>query len=758
MKRASFRFALAAALLAACSSASRPPTQEPPVVGPQAPNAPPPASPSPDAPAKPSAAKTEDVVDTYHGVQVHDAYRWMERGGAAFDAFLDEQDAYARQTLAAIPGRAQLREALGKANRGATRVTVIGFAGSLDAPRIFTLRRAPDDSVAQLYLRDGFDGADRLVFDPRTRDQGDVHYAINYAYPSPDGKHVAFGTSASGSEDATIEIMALGGNAGSKDRDRLLPEKITRSQYASIDWRDNTSFFYWRRSAAVPADDRTAWFKDAATHLHVLGEDPEKELPVISPQMKALGLPPSGFTWVSTFAGSPWALAASTPGTVADIQFFAAPLAKVAPGATPWRRLTTDRDHVTHMVAHGDSLYAYSYAGASRYRLLTFHAKTGTLAKSKVFVAEDRAILSGMTAAQDALYLQYFDGAKTRIERVSYDGKKREVIKLPFDGAFYVWGQSDRPGVGLTGESWTVADRDFYYEPKTGLRELALREPWPDDTSHLLSESVEVKSADGALVPMSIVRRKDTPLDGSAPALLSGYQSYGGVEQPYFWPLGLVWANQGGIRAECHGRGSGNRGKEWHLAGVKHHKEKGVDDFLACAQYLIDHQYTRSARLSVEGTSSGGILVGGAVTKRPELFAAAILRVPVVNLLRFEATEGGAANVPEYGTVAEAQDFQALLASDPYHRLAKDQREGKKYPAILLTAGRHDVRVPAWLPAKFAARAQAVNNGDQPILFRVESEGGHGIGSTRAQAEEEWADLYAFARWQSGVPVASSAK
>lgn len=742
--------ALAAAWLTACSSPSKPPAPSPPVVA-----SPDPTTPQTAAPGRPSPAKVEDVTDTYHGIEVHDGYRWMEKGGPAFDAFLDEQNAYARKTLAAIPGRDQLRERIAKANRGATRVTVLGLTGPLDNPRIFLLKRAPEDSVAQLYLRDGFAGADRLIFDPRTRDQGNVHYSINYAAPSPDGKHIAFGTSASGSEDSVIEIMALGGNAGSKDRDRLLPEKIDRAQYASIDWRDEQSFFYWRRRAPAPGDTRADWFKHSATYLHVLGADPEQEQPVFSSTMKELGLAPEVFNWVTTFHGSAWAVAGASPGTSADLQYFVAPLAKVSPGKTPWRRLTTDQDHVVDVVAHGDTLYAFSYAGASRYRLLSFDARTGSLAKAKVFVAEDRAILDAIIPAQDAMYLQYFDGAKSRIERITYDGKKREIIKLPFEGAAYLWGQPDRPGVGITAEGWAQPDRDFLYEPRSGLRELSLRDPWPDDYSHLTSENVEVKSADGAMVPMSIIRRKDTPLDGSAPAMLSGYQSYGGVEQPYFWAIPLVWVNSGGIQAHCHGRGTGNRGKEWHLSGIKHNKEKGVDDFLACAQYLLDHQYTQRARLTIEGTSSGGLLVGGAVTKRPDLFAAAILRVPIVNVLRFETTEGGLANVPEYGALADEQDFKAMLASDPYHRLARSKDEGKKYPAILLTGGKHDVRVPVWLPAKFAARAQAVNNGDQPILFRVESDAGHGIGSTRAQTEEEWADLYAFARWQSGLPVAN---
>lgn len=666
-----------------------------------------------------------------------------------FATFLADQDAYARKTLAAIAGRDQLRDALHAANRGVPRVRLVGVRGALALPRVFLLKRAPDDDTAQLYVRDGWGGADRLLVDPRTRNQGEVHYSIDYVVPSPDGKHVAYGISAAGSEDSVVEILVVGGTGGSKDGDRLLAEKIDRAQYASIDWRDDQSFFYWRRRAPAAGDSRADWFKNSASYLHVLGDDPDRAQPVITAAMPDLGLAPEVFTWIDASSRSPWVLAGASPGTSADLQYFVAPLAKVAAGKTPWRRISGQSDHVVAMVAHRDTIYALSYADAPRFRLLSFSASTGTVATAKVLVPETSSILEWFVAAEDGLYLQWFDGGRTRVERVSYDGKQRATVKLPFDGSAYFQGDPDRPGIILTVEGWARPPADFLYDARQGMRALALRQPWPVDYSHIMSELVEVKSADGAMVPMSIIRRKDTPLDGSAPTLLNGYQSYGGTEQPFFAPLPLTWVDRGGILAHCHGRGTGNRGKQWHLDGIKHNKERGVDDFLACAESLLDGKYTTAERLSVTGTSSGGILVGGAVTRRPELFAAAVLRVPVLNLLRFETTEGGPANVPEYGTVADALDFKHLLASDPYHRL----KGGAKYPAMIVTGGKHDVRVPIWQPAKFVARAQASSGSDRPILLRVESGAGHGIGSTRTQLEEEWADLYAFALWRSGVPI-----
>ncbi len=701
------------------------------------------------ASGRPGPAKIEEVTEVLHGVTVRDPYRWMEKGGAAFDAFLDEQNRHARAVLAAIPGRDQLRDQLHAANRGVARVGVLGLRGPAARPRVFLLKRQPEDSTSQLYVRDGFDGQDRLLVDPRGRDRGEVHYSIDYAVPSPDGKHVAYGISASGSEDSVIEILKVDGG-------QVLAEKIDRAQYASIDWRDDRSFFYWRRRAPAPTDTPADWFKNSATYLHVLGDDPERARPLISPAMPGLGLAPEVFTWLTVSGKSRWTLAAATPGTSADLQYFIAPTNQVLPDKTPWRRLSTQTDKVGVMVARGDTIYATSYDGAPRYRVISFDARTGSLATAKVLVPENEHILDGIYPADDGLYLLYFDGGKNRLERISYDGKKREVVKLPVEGTLSPQYEDERPGLLLYAESWARPPRDLWLDARGGVRELALREAWPVDYSNLVEELVEVPASDGAKVPMSIIRRKDTPLDGSAPALLNGYQAYGGVEQPFFAPIPLVWVERGGVRANCHGRGTGNRGKAWHTAGIKQFKERGVDDFLACAEYLVAKKYTSAARLTATGTSAGGVLVGGALTKRPELFAAAFLRVPVTNLLRIEQTEGGLANIPENGTPADKVGFESILASDPYYRL----EQGKRYPALIVTGGRHDVRVPVWMPAKFVARAQALRRGDggdgggddRPILFRVENSG-HGRGSTTAQFEEEWADLYAFALWQSGVAI-----
>ncbi len=722
-----------------CSS----PPARPSVVEPTPQPAPAPAPvPTTPPPVDPAIARVEDVVDTQHGLTVHDPYRWMEKGGVALDAFFDAQNARARRAFAAAPGRAKLREEIAIANRGITRVNVLSIAGATTKPRIFTWRRAPEDDQRQIWMREGWTGKDQIVVDPRARDTKDVHHSLDYAAVSPNGAFVAYGISASGSEDSTIEILEVATG-------KVLPEKMDRAQYASISWIDDRSFFYWRRRKPEAADTKADWFKNSATYIHTLGDDPETAQPVLTPKM--LGVAEESFNWASAPATTTWMIAGASPGTSADLEVFVAPRTAVKPGATiPWRRISGPTDGVVDYAAKGDTLYVQTHAGAMRYQVAAIEMKTGTAATAKTVIAERAAVLEGIQGTADGLYLQYLDGGLTRLERLPWGKTKTEAIALPFAGAGNIWGQPRRAGVMLGMEGWVEPYREFLVEPGKPVRDLKLREPWPIEyASRIVSEEVEATSKDGTKVPLSIVHPKTFARDGSAPAYLGAYQAYGSVAKPYFSAIDMVWIEHGGVMATCHGRGSGDRGKQWHLDGIKAKKENGVDDLIACAQYLVDNNYTSTRRLTVEGTSAGGVLVGGAITKRPDLFTVGLLRVPMVNLSRFQTSEGGLANVPEFGSIDVPEDYRAIIATDPYHRV----KPNTAYPALVITAGRHDVRVPAWIPAKFTARIQAATTSGKPIVLRVESEAGHGIGSTRTQIEEEWADLFSFAFAESGVAI-----
>jgi prolyl oligopeptidase len=257
---------------------------------------------------------------------------------------------------------------------------------------------------------------------------------------------------------------------------------------------------------------------------------------------------------------------------------------------------------------------------------------------------------------------------------------------------------------------------------------------------------VRVKTADGTMVPLSILAPRNMSKDGSHPALVTGYGAYGIAIEPYFASGNLPWLEHGGVYAVAHVRGGGEYGEEWHDGGKKATKQNTVSDFIACAEYLIEHGYTAAQHLAGAGTSAGGIIIGNAIVTRPDLFGAAVSNVGVSDMIRFEGTMGGPANVPEFGTIRNPQDFANLYKLSAYYQV----KDGVKYPAMLLTTGINDPRVPYWMVAKMAARLQATTASGKPVLLRVDYDAGHGIGSTVQQSRDRAADTDAFLLWQLG--------
>jgi prolyl oligopeptidase len=688
----------------------------------------------------PPPTRRQDVADVYHGVRVADPYRWLEAQSTERDRWLEAQNAYTRRVLDALPGRGRLRAELREANRGVDQVDLLRIVGR--EPRVFALRRGINDESSKLVVRDGWDGADRVLVDPNRRGEGGQHVTIDVASPSPDGRYVAYAVSAAGSEDGTIEVVEV-------ESGRVLPDRIDRTQIPVISWRpDGRSFFYWRRAKLGPDSHPADYYKNSATYLHVLGSDPDTARPIIGAGMRELGLGSHDYTSVEVTPRSRWAVARVVP-TAAKVSFFVASLAQVRPGGTPWRRVAAIEDGVVSMLAHADRLFALTYGGAPNYRIVSLDARAGSIAGAKDFVPESDLVLYDFAGARDAMYVVALDRGINRLFRVSWRTGIREEITLPFAGAIgRLISDPTRSGLLFNMEGWIEQSRWFGFDPKTGkVHEIPIvsSASAPGD---LMTEEVTVVSRDGAEVPLSIVRRRDKPQDGTSPAFLYAYGAYGTAMTPSYNPFNLTWVRRGGIHAICHVRGGSERGESWHSDGIRQKKENGVDDLLACGEYLVDRKYTRPARLIAYGASAGGIVIGGAITKKPDLFRAAVVRAGTLNLMRMDVTEGGPLHLEEYGDPKLAADFRSLLASDPYHRV----RDGVVYPAVLLTTGLHDPRVPPWMPAKFAARLQAAGR-TRPTLLRVDMDAGHGIGSTETQRENEYADIYAFALWQAGIEM-----
>ena len=365
-------------------------------------------------------------------------------------------------------------------------------------------------------------------------------------------------------------------------------------------------------------------------------------------------------------------------------------------------------------------------------------------------------VLFEIAASRDGLYFESRDGAVKRLKRLPWGAKDASEIKLPLEGAASLLSASPIvPGAIVSLAAWTRA-REIYAVDAEGKTVNTKLQPLGkyDAPDGLVTTEVKVKSHDGAMVPLSIIHRSDTKLDGSNPALLYGYGAYGITEEPRFGPTRMAWFEKGGVYAVANVRGSGVYGQDWYKAGYKATKPNTLKDLIACAEYLIAQKYTSSSKLGILGGSAGGILVGRAMTERPDLFAAVIPDVGLLDAVRAETTANGIPNIPEFGTVKKEDEFRALLAMSSYHHV----KAGTPYPAVLLVHGVNDPRVDVWHSSKMAARLLAATTSGKPVLLDLDYEAGHGIGDTKAQRQRQIADIYAFLLWQAGHPAFSAVK
>jgi prolyl oligopeptidase len=290
--------------------------------------------------------------------------------------------------------------------------------------------------------------------------------------------------------------------------------------------------------------------------------------------------------------------------------------------------------------------------------------------------------------------------------------------------------------------------RLYAFDPKRGTSTaVALKPTHPAERSGFDAVQVKVRSADGTQVPLTIIAESGGKKDGSHPTRLGGYGAYGMVPEPTFRPALYPWLSRGGVDAICHVRGGGEYGETWHRAGQKENKKNTIADFIACAEYLVSEHYTTKARLAGLGASAGGLMIGGAMTRRPDLFAAALPYVPLSDLLRFEFSGVGAPNIAEFGTVKDAALFREMLAISPYHNV----KDGTRYPAVLVLTAINDEAVGTWQPAKLVARLQAATASGKPVLLRVDWGSGHFGGTTTSDQESQTADAYSFMLWQMAI-------
>jgi len=699
----------------------------------------------------PPVAPVRIVTDEYFGVKVADPYRYMEDlANPEVVAWFKGQNDYTRAVLGQISGREALLARIKALDEGApARITDLR---RLPNDRYFYQKRLASEDVAKLYMKDGLGGAERLLVDPtKFATAGGPHYVISYYGPSFDGHYVAVGISAAGSEDAVLRVVDT--STGKETGD-----VIDRAQFGSPSWLpDGKSFFYNRLQKLTPSSAPTDRYLNSRTYLHVLGANPDKDRLVFGSGVSTVKLDPADIPFIATSPGTPYALGIVAHGVRLEATVYGVPMETLSAATVPWKLICDVDDDVTGFDVHGSDVYLISHHQASRFKVLRTNLSNPDVALAEVVVPPSEAVVQNVAAASDALYVQELDGGIGRLVRLGYSGGKPERIPLPFDGTVALSGTDQRvPGTLLELTTWTKARKIYAYDSAgKSVTDTKLQPVGKfDEPTDLESVEVKAKSYDGTLVPLSIVYKKGLKLDGTNPTLLEGYGSYGITSDPFFDPKFIAWFERGGVFAVAHVRGGGEYGEDWHLAGKLLTKPNTWKDFIACAEYLINQKYTTKARLAIEGGSAGGITVGRSITDRPDLFAVAIDAVPLSDAVRVEFSPNGVPNIPEFGTVKEADGFKALYEMSAYHHI----KDGVAYPAVMVTTGFNDPRVISWEPGKMAARLQAATSSGKPVLLRVDYDAGHGIGSTKTQREEELTDEMSFALWQFGVPGFQAAR
>ena len=694
----------------------------------------------------PPAAPSRPVVDVLHGVTVRDPYRNLENlKDPETLAWLKAQGDYTSEQLSRIEGREAISrriEALAKASGDVVRNVV-----RMPRERIYFLRRKVGENQLKLVMRQGLEGPDRVLVDPEqlARSSG-VPHAINYFMPSWDGKTLAYGISKGGSEDASLHLMDIASG-------KLIGQPIPRVHESLVHWSPDSRSFTYNQVRELPVGTpATETFQDTTVFHLKLGEPSDKAQPLFGPLVnEALKLDRLDVAEVFFAPDSRYMIARTTDTTVPEGRLYVASVAELGRKSISWRQISASQDKITAVQLRGDTLYLRTYANAPRGRVLALSLKDPVLAKAVEVVPEPATgVLQGFALGRDAIYADVQQGFNTRVCRHA-----KGLIDQGKDAAPGLAGSTfmtDDPGHSyrhpwIYTSTWTDPARVLSVDASGRTKDTGLLTATrPQGTPELVVSEVLVPSHDGAKVPLAILHRKGLVLNGDNPTLLVGYGAYGYSIEAGFDPRRMAWLERDGVLAYANVRGSGAFGDAWYRAGFKATKPNTWKDGVACARYLIEQHYASPGTLGVWGTSAGGIFVGRAVTSAPELFAAAIFDVGVLDAVRAEESANGITNISEFGSAKIPAEFPGLLEMSTYHQI----QDGTAYPAVMLIHGLNDPRVDVWHSAKVAARLQAATTSGKPILLRLDGQAGHGIGSTAQQAFSKQADIYSFLLWQFG--------
>ncbi len=698
--------------------------------------------------AVPVKTPTQPVVDTLFGVKVADPYRWLENAAAPdVQAWTDQQNALMRKTLDAVPGRKAIEDRLwqlhemGSVGSPTPRLPARRHTAKADVQaaatqeHYFYTRRTGKQNQAVLYVRNGVSGVDRALVDVNALAQ-DGTRALDWWFPSEDGALLAYGVSADGGEESVLRVRDV---ATAKD----LPDEIPRTRACSLAWRPDGKGFYYTRypaSGTVPAGEDKY---HRAVYFHLLGSDYAKDPKLFGDgrdlkDWANVELSPDG-RYLGIEVSQGWA---RTEVFLLDTQ---------KKGALP-APVVTGRNAVFNLAeVLDDRIYIVSNEGAPRYSVWQVDPKRPERPHWKQIIAQSADTLEAVSAVGGRLAALYLKDASSRVRLFRADGHLERELTLPGLGtAGGLTGRYEGNELFYSFTSYLMPTTVFRYDLTTATTSVWQQLASPLDAAAFEVEQVRYPSKDGTQIPMFLVHRKGLVRDGNNPTLLYGYGGFNISLTPGFAASVGPFIERGGVYAVANLRGGAEYGESWHQAGMLGKKQNVFDDFIAAAEYLVATKVTSPDKLACSGRSNGGLLSGAVLTQRPDLFRAAIVGVPLLDMIRYHKFRIAQLWIPEYGSSDDAEQFKWLYAYSPYHHV----KDGTVYPATLIFTAESDTRVDPMHARKMTARLQAATAGDpvaRPILLRLERNAGHGAGKPLAKVIAQYTDELSFLFGQLGM-------
>ncbi len=658
------------------------------------------------------------VEEVLHGVTVQDPYRWLEDGESAETSqWVATQVDYTDGYIERLPTRQGIRD----------RMTEILASGSISTPReaggrYFYSRRSGEQDQPVTYMRDSLAGKDRALLDPNgMSDDGTT--TIDWYVPSKDGMYLAYGKSVEGTETSTMYILDI-------ENGQDLEDQFPKVRFANPQWLEDGSGFYYSRPRDVDSIGPGEELYDRRVYLHELGRHYGEDPLVFGEGLEKAHIPDAVLSdderhlLLDTFLG--WGRNHLYVRVIET-----------------GRTITIAEDGESSYTGEivGDTLFLLTNAGAPRYRVVAVDLGRPDPEHWRTVVPESDAVIEFAHVAADRLFVGSMRDAHSELHSYALDGSDRREVPLP--GLGTVGAFSARSSSSEVFFSFSSFVRPpAIYRMDTSQQAPAL---WEGVDAAVDPDSYDVRqvfydSTDGTSVPMYLIAKRGTPADGTIPGLLYGYGGFNIALTPSYSTWIFPWIEAGNLLAIANLRGGSEYGEEWHRAGMLANKQNVFDDFIAAGEFLKREQLVDPERLVIHGRSNGGLLVGAALTQRPDLWRAAVSGVPLLDMLRYDRFRMAKLWVSEYGSAENAEDFEWLRTYSPYHRV----QDGTSYPATLIYTASADSRVDPMHARKMIARLQAANVSEEPILLRYEESAGHGRGKPLHKVVDEWADIWSF--------------